>query len=151
MDTPKISPAAHSRRTGDKPGLAPRPEPNIGKDEDTVFVVARVNQRKQVLRELIDELIHEEQVKNVGRDEPKKEKAFNYNTTFNRQPPDEVEGLNKIQGFSDTVTRLDAKLQSLADVVRQLGSSLAMFSAAYRVRVRLQNILSLFHKNVGTS
>ncbi|KAG8790502.1 hypothetical protein FRC12_011734 [Ceratobasidium sp. 428] len=141
---------ARAQKTEETIISVPDSEATIERKEDTKFVTARVNKRRQVLRELIDELIQEQDHgERKGKDKATRTKDISYTTAFHRQPSDEVEGLDKIQRFGDVVTRLDIKLQTLADAVRQLGSSLAMFSAAHRVKVQLQKVSAIFHENVA--
>ncbi|KAG8788487.1 hypothetical protein FRC12_014528 [Ceratobasidium sp. 428] len=141
---------ARAQKTEETIASVPDSEATIERKEDTKFVTARANKRRQVLRELIDELIQEQDHgERKGKDRATRTKDISYSTAFHRQPSDEVEGLDKIQRFGDVVTRLDIKLQTLADAVRQLGSSLAMFSAAHRVKVQLQKVSAIFHENVA--
>ncbi|KAG8707653.1 hypothetical protein FRC09_001681 [Ceratobasidium sp. 395] len=141
---------ARAQKTEETIISVPDSEATIERKEDTKFVTARANKRRQVLRELIDELIQEQDHgERKGKDRATRTKDISYSTAFHRQPSDEVEGLDKIQRFGDVVTRLDIKLQTLADAVRQLGSSLAMFSAAHRVKVQLQKVSAIFHENVA--
>ncbi|KAG8750778.1 hypothetical protein FRC11_010066, partial [Ceratobasidium sp. 423] len=101
------------------------------------------NRRKQTLLALIDELTA------LREEEIEKEREISYNVTKDERASSDAEGIERFQVFDKRIRSLDLKLQAFANAVRQLGSSVGLLSAAYRLRARLRQIQYFFRENAA--
>ncbi|KAG8707654.1 hypothetical protein FRC09_001682, partial [Ceratobasidium sp. 395] len=104
---------------------------------------ANTNKRKITLLALIDELTQ------LRDEEQEREKEINYGPNADERSTSEVEGVERFRLFDERIHRLDLKLQSFTNAVRQLGSSVGLLNAAYHLRARLTQIQYLFRENAA--
>ncbi|KAG8788488.1 hypothetical protein FRC12_014529 [Ceratobasidium sp. 428] len=104
---------------------------------------ANTNKRKITLLALIDELTQ------LRDEEQEREKEINYGPTADERSTSEIEGVERFRLFDERIHRLDLKLQSFTNAVRQLGSSVGLLNAAYHLRARLTQIQYLFRENAA--
>jgi len=101
------------------------------------------NKRKLTLLALIDELTE------LRDEEQEREKDVNYGPTADERLSSEIEGVERFRVFDERIHKLDLKLQSFTNAVRQLGSSVGLLNAAYHLRARLTQIQYLFRENAA--
>ncbi|KDN36121.1 hypothetical protein RSAG8_11068, partial [Rhizoctonia solani AG-8 WAC10335] len=101
------------------------------------------SKRKQTLLALIDELTE------LRDEELEREREISYGLTKDERTSSDAEGIERFQAFDKCIRSLDLKLQSFANAVRQLGSSVGLLNAAYHLRARLRQIQYFFWENAA--
>ncbi|CAE6472842.1 unnamed protein product [Rhizoctonia solani] len=101
------------------------------------------SKRKQTLLALIDELTE------LRDEELEREREISYGLTKDERTSSDTEGIERFQAFDKCIRSLDLKLQSFANAVRQLGSSVGLLNAAYHLRARLRQIQYFFWENAA--
>ncbi|CEL57327.1 putative WD repeat-containing protein C343,04c OS=Schizosaccharomyces pombe (strain 972 / ATCC 24843) GN=SPAC343.04c PE=4 SV=1 [Rhizoctonia solani AG-1 IB] len=101
------------------------------------------SKRKQTLLALIDELAA------LREEELEKEREISIGLTKDERQSSETEGAERFRTFDERIHGLDLKLQSFANAVRQLGSSVGLLNAAYHLRSQLTQIQYFFRENAA--
>ncbi|KAG9124842.1 hypothetical protein FRC07_010048 [Ceratobasidium sp. 392] len=105
---------------------------------------SNTNKRKLTLLALINELTELREEEQESR-----EREINYGPTADERLSSEIEGVERFKAFDEQVYKLDVKLQSSADAVRQLGSSVGLLNATHHLRARLNQVQHLFRENAA--
>ncbi|CAE6502946.1 unnamed protein product [Rhizoctonia solani] len=101
------------------------------------------NKRQQTLLSLIDELAE------LRMGELEKERESSFNRMKDERTSADTEGIERFQAFDERIRSLRLKLQSFANAVRQLGSSVGLINAVNHIRTHLIQIRYLFRENAA--